>query len=165
MQDDFENNQEDYCSLTHEDWCEILSTIEVKDNRKMSATQIRKIASAREASHYDRDKSISVPRNKKSRTGALINITNRKAPKLHGNQSQLMLLKKAGFPKQKYMLHITEECFGKLSDQNSIRYGLGGIMGSRDEAVKQYKKSKTKWNKGLKDIKKHKRRLAHAINK
>ena len=49
-----------------------------------------------------------------------------------------MLLKKAGFPKQKYMLHITEECFGKLSDQNSIRYGLGVIMGNRYEVVKQY---------------------------
>ena len=144
MQDEFGNNQEDYCYLTHEYWCEILSIIEVKDNRKMSATQIKKIASARADSHSDSDKPISVPRNKKSRTGALSNNTNRKAPKHCGTQCHCMLLKKAGFPERKYMLQFSEECFGKLSDQNSIRYGLGGIMGSRYEAVKQYKNSKNK---------------------
>ena len=44
MQDELEDNKEYYHSLTHEDWCELLYTIEVKYNRKRAATQIKKIA-------------------------------------------------------------------------------------------------------------------------
>ena len=45
------------------------------------------------------------------------------------------------------MLHNSGDCFGKRSDQKSIKYGLGGPMGSRAEAVKQYKRSENKWKK------------------
>ena len=34
MWDEMEDNQEDNCSLTYEYWCDLLSTIEVKDNRR-----------------------------------------------------------------------------------------------------------------------------------
>ena len=47
MQYELENNQEEYLSLTHEYWCDPFSTIEVKDNSKRVATQIRKISSTR----------------------------------------------------------------------------------------------------------------------
>ena len=53
MHDDLEDNQEDYCSLDHEDWCDLLSTIKAKYNRKRVATQIKMIESARAASNYD----------------------------------------------------------------------------------------------------------------
>ena len=71
MQDEFEDNQEDYCYLTHEELCDLLYTIEVKDNRKRAATQIKKIETFRAAYHSDRNESIRVPRKKKDRTGVL----------------------------------------------------------------------------------------------
>ena len=40
----------------------------------------------------------------------------------------------------KYMLHSSEDCFGKRPDQKSIKDGLAGPLGSRADAVKQYKK-------------------------
>ena len=37
------------------------------------------------------------------------------------------------------MSYSAEDCFGKCSNQNTIKDGLGGHMGIRSEAVKQYK--------------------------
>ena len=34
MRDELNDHPEDYCSLTYEDWCDLLSTIKVKDERK-----------------------------------------------------------------------------------------------------------------------------------
>ena len=34
MQDELDDHPEDYRSLTYEDWCDLLSTIEVRDERK-----------------------------------------------------------------------------------------------------------------------------------
>ena len=51
------------------------------------------------------------------------------------------------------MSHIAEDYFEMRSDHNSIMYGLGGLIGSRAEAVKQSKKPKNKWKKDLKAIK------------
>ena len=42
------------------------------------------------------------------------------------------------------MLYSAEDCFGKCSNQNTIKDGLVGPMGSRAEAVKQYKRSESK---------------------
>ena len=71
MQDEFEDHQEDYRSLTYEDWCDLLYTIEVKDERKISAVHIKKIDSARAASLSDSDESVRIPRKEKANTGAL----------------------------------------------------------------------------------------------
>ena len=54
MQYELEDNQEDYRSLTHEYWCDLLYKIEVKDNRKRAFYKIKKIATAIAASHSDR---------------------------------------------------------------------------------------------------------------
>ena len=62
------------------------------------------------------------------------------------------------------MSHIAEDYFGKRSDQKSIRYGLGGLMGSRAEVVKQYKKSKNKWKKDLKPRRKQ-NKILYSISK
>ena len=40
--DNLEDNQEEYSSLTHEYWCDLLSTIKVKDNRKGKRTKSRR---------------------------------------------------------------------------------------------------------------------------
>ena len=50
------------------------------------------------------------------------------------------------------MSHRAEDCFGKRSEQNSIRCGLRGHLGSRSKVVKQYKKSQNKWKKDLKAL-------------
>ena len=146
-----DDRQEDYHSLTHEGWCYLLSTIEVKEDRKRSATQIKKIASARAASISDSDGSVRPLRNKKAIIGAGVlrsnKVPNNKAPNHHGTQRHCVLYNKSGIPEQKYMSHSAEECFGKRANQKTINDGLGGPMGSRSEAVKQYKKSENKWNK------------------
>ena len=64
-----DDHPEDYRSLTYEDWCDLLSTIEFKDERKISAVNTKKIASARAASLSDSDKLVRIPRRKKSKTG------------------------------------------------------------------------------------------------
>ena len=47
MHDELEDHKEDYQSLAHEEWCDLLSTTQVKYDRKRASTQIKKIASAR----------------------------------------------------------------------------------------------------------------------
>ena len=148
-----EDNQEGYRSLTHEDWCDLLSTIKVKDNIKMSVTQINKIDSIRVASHSDSNKSVRIPSKKKTSTGVLLKNLKRKASKHHGTQRHFVIHKKAGITERKYMLHSSEDCFGKRSDQNPIRDGLGEPMGIRDEYIKQWNKSKNKCKKELKTLK------------
>ena len=71
MQDELDDHQRYYRSLAHEDWCDILYTIQVKYNRKGAETQIKKIAYARAASLYDSNGSVSILRKKKARTGVL----------------------------------------------------------------------------------------------
>ena len=147
MRDKLEDNQEDNIYLIHEYWCDLLSTIEVKYNSKRAATQIKNIASTRSSSHSDSDESVRIPRNKKARNGVLRNNkgTDKKAHKHHGNQRHCMICKKAVMPGRKYMYHSAEDCFGKRTDQKSIRGGLVWLIGSRDEDVEQYKRPKSKW--------------------
>ena len=71
MQYELYDNQDYYHSLTHEDWCDLLSKIEVKNKRKMEVAHIKNIASTRENSLFDSDKSVRIPRNKKAITGFL----------------------------------------------------------------------------------------------
>ena len=71
MQDELDNHPEDYRFYTYEYWCDLLYKIEVKDERKMAAAQIKKIASDRAASIYESDESVWIPRKKKARTAVL----------------------------------------------------------------------------------------------
>ena len=71
IQDELEEHPEVYCSLTYEYWCDLLPKIEVKDEMKRAASQIKNMASARAASIYYSDESVSIPRKRKSRTGVL----------------------------------------------------------------------------------------------
>ena len=55
MRDELDDHPEDYRFFAYEDWCDLLSTIEVKDERKRSAVRINKIASAKRSSIFDSD--------------------------------------------------------------------------------------------------------------
>ena len=116
--------------MNHEDWCELLSTKKVKDNRKRAVNQIKRIATSRSASHSDRDESIRVPLKKRDRTGVIKNYKQKgkDTPNHHIAQRYCVLCKKAGLTEQKYMSHISDECFGNVSDQNSIKYRLLGYL-------------------------------------
>ena len=85
MQYELYDHQEDYCSLTHEYWCDLLYTIEVKDNRKRSAIHIKKISSDIAAYLSDSDRYVRIPRKEKARLGAGVlqsrKIYHNKAPK------------------------------------------------------------------------------------
>ena len=142
MQDNLEDHQEDYYSLTFEDWCDLLSKIEVKYERRRAATQIKKIASAMSASLYDSDKSTrNIGRNKAS-TGIRIsnNAPQKKAYKHHGSQKYCVLYKKEGITDHNYMSHIAKDCTG-MRTKRTIKDGMGGSVGGRADTVKQYKKS------------------------
>ena len=121
-------------------------------------TQIKRISTSILASHSDSNESIRVTRKKRDRNGVIPNHKQqgKNITKHHGTQRYCELCKKSGMPEQKYMSHSSEDCFGKHSNQNSIKYDLGGSLGSRVDDLKQYKSSKHKWKKYLKDFKKQK---------
>ena len=62
-------------------------------------------------------------------------------------------------PEKNYMSHSAEECFGKRTNQQTIKDGLGVHIGGRYETVKQYTDPESKWNKGLKYLKKQNKML------
>ena len=62
------------------------------------------------------------------------------------------------------MPHSSEDYFGKSSNQNFIKDGLGGPLGSNSGAVKQYKNSKYKWKKELKALMKQ-NKILYSISK
>ena len=88
MQDELEDHPEDYHSLNYEDYCDLLSTIKVKYERKRAATQIKKIASAISESLSDSAGSVRILRKKKARTGILRSNKGpqKKVHKHHGTQ-------------------------------------------------------------------------------
>ena len=71
MKDELKDNQEDYLSPDHEYWCDILSTIVVKDYRKRYVTQINMLVTSRDASNDDCDESVRFPRKKRVRTSVI----------------------------------------------------------------------------------------------
>ena len=71
MRDELDDHTEDYRSLTYADWCDLLSIIKVKYERKRAAVHIKKIASVRAASKSDSDESARITRRKKAKTVVL----------------------------------------------------------------------------------------------
>ena len=148
MQGDLEDHPEKYCSFTYEYWCDLLSTIEVKYERKRAVAHIKNIASAIEASLYDRDKSVMIPRKKKASNSFLCpQKKQKKAQKYHGIQHYHILCKKAGISELKYILHSAEYCTGVRNNQ-TIKDVMGGSAGNRADSVNQYKKSEKNGRKG-----------------
>ena len=144
MQDELDDHPDDYNSLTYEYWCDLLSKIEVEDERKRAVAQIKNIASARAASLSDRDDLARIPRKKKARTGVLrSNRPQKKAHKHHGIQRYCVLFKKPEIPEQNYMSHSAEDCTGVRTNR-TIKYRMGGSVVIRTGTVKRYKKSENK---------------------
>ena len=164
IHDELEYNQEDCHYLTHEDWCDVLYTIEVKNNRKMAQTQIKRISTSRSSSHYDINEPIRFTCEKKASTVVLRKQKEKKTTKHHGAQKYCVLFKKVGILEQKYMLHSYGDCFGKRSYQKSIKDGLGVALYSRANDVKKYKKSEHKWKKDQKYTRKKNKRLYSIAN-
>ena len=160
MRDKLDGHPEDYCSLTYEYWCDILSTIEVKYEIKRAAVKIKKISYARAASLSDNDKYVSIPRKNKAKNGVL---RSNKSPKRahirhHSIHRYCVICKKGGMPERKYTSHSAEDCTGVRTNW-SIKDGTGGPMRSRTDTVKQYQKSKNKWKKDLKYLNKQNKML------
>ena len=44
IQDEINDKIQEYFSITHKEWCDLLSTVEAKDNRKRAAAQIKRLA-------------------------------------------------------------------------------------------------------------------------
>ena len=149
IMDELDDNIEDYRSLTYEYWCDLLSTIEVKDERKRAAVYIKKIASTRPASPSDSDESVSIMRRKKAKTG--VQRSNNSPisahDRHHGAHRYYVIFKKAVIPEQKYMSHSAEDCTG-VRTKRSIKDGMGGPIGSSTHAVQQHMKSEKQMEEG-----------------
>ena len=102
--------------MAHKYWCDLLSTIKVKDNSKRAPTKIKKLATSKAASLSDSDALVRIPRKKKARNGVHFKQQGKKTPKQHSAHRYCVLCKKAGMPEKKYISHNSEHCFYKRSD-------------------------------------------------
>ena len=92
MRYELDDHPEEYPSLNYEDWCDILSTIEVKYERNREVTQIKKITYARLDSLSDSGKCVKILSKKKARTGILCsNKYQKKAHKHHSIHHYFLL--------------------------------------------------------------------------
>ena len=82
-----------------------------------------------------------------------------------GKTHYCALCKKAGMPEKNYISHSFENCFGKRSNQMSIKEKLGGALGNRSDAVKQYTKSEQNLNIELKALKEQNKMLYNIAKK
>ena len=72
MQNKLEGKYEDYFPISHKEWCNPMSAIDVKDNITRAAVQIKRLATPNSAPvNSERDYYIRVPRKNNSRTGVL----------------------------------------------------------------------------------------------
>ena len=162
--DVLDDHLEDYCSLTYEDWCDLLSTSEVKYERKRAELHIKKIAFARSASVSNNNKYVRITRRKKAKTGVL---SSKKSPRRahdrqYGAHRYCVLCRKAGMPERKYASHSSEDFTGVT--KRSIKDGMGGPIGSRTHDVQHNKKYENNWKKYLEALNKQKKML-HSIAK
>ena len=93
---------------------------------KRAATQINNIATSKAASLSDSNKSTKITFKKKARNGVRFKQQWKKTLKQHSSQRSCVLFNKLGIYEQNYMLHNSEYCFGKRSDQKFVKKGLGG---------------------------------------
>ena len=117
------------------------------------------MASKAALTNYDSDASTEVTFKNKARTG-ILTVHKQQSKKTTNNkvsQSYCVLCKNSVTTKCKYKLHISETFFGRSSEQESIKEGLGGSLGNRNNAAKQYPKCKNKWKRDLKSLKNKKK--------
>ena len=96
MRDELDDPLEHYCSLTYEDWCDFLSKIKVKNERKREAAYIKSISSAREAPFSGSNEYVKHLRKKKTKTGVLqYKKSPNKAHRHHSIHHYCVIFKKA----------------------------------------------------------------------
>ena len=83
MSYELDDHLEDYRSLTYEDWCDLLSTIKVKDESKRAVVHIKKISYDSTVSLSNSNKSLRIPRRKKDKTGV---SNSHKSPRRENNR-------------------------------------------------------------------------------
>ena len=72
MQDELDKTIHDYRSVPHEEWYDLLQTMEAKDNRKTDAAKIKILAASKAVpANSDRYMSARVPHKKKASNGVL----------------------------------------------------------------------------------------------
>ena len=85
----------DFCSLPHKEMCDLLSTLEDKDNRKRSAAQIKRLDTQKVlVVDVGSDATTKVPHKKKTRTGVFPSHNQKnksKTPNYGGINHYLML--------------------------------------------------------------------------
>ena len=128
MKEELQDKHEDYRYIPHEEWWDLLYTMEVKDNSKIYASNINRPETSKAALiNSDSNNSMMFPRNKKARTGVLPSYKQHGTNNLehHGVQSYCVLRNKLGISERKWKYHIYENSFGKISNQAYIKDGLG----------------------------------------
>ena len=94
MHDEMENKDKGYLSLSHKEWYDLMSTMEVKDNRKRAAYQIKILAAQKVVLvDYDINTIPRVTHKKKAGAGVLLdrNQQGKKTPKHKGYQHYFAL--------------------------------------------------------------------------
>ena len=125
-----------------------MSTMEVKYNSKSDAAHINSLATSKVALiNSDNDNSNRVLCKNKARTGVLpiCKQQGKKNPKYHGDQWYCILCKKVVILDCECKYHIYDNCFGKRSNQASVKDVLGLSLGNRADAVNNYQKTEIKW--------------------
>ena len=136
MRGELDDHPEDYRSLAYEYWCDLLSTIKVKDESKRAAVHIKKIASAMASSLSDSDEYMRILKRKKANNSVMrSNKSPRRAHDIHHDvQRYCVLFKKSGTSEQKHLLRSSEDCTG-VRTKCPIKDGMRGPMGSSTNSV------------------------------
>ena len=108
---------------------------------------------------------MRVPHKKKDSTDVYFKQKGENNPKHQGAQRYCIIFKKSGMPEHEHIPHRSEDCFGKRSDQKSIKDGLEIPMVIMAEDMKQYNKSEHKWKKDLKARRKKNKMFYSIANK
>ena len=84
-----------------------------------------------------------MPRKKRESNGVLPdrNQQGKKTPRHNGSQHYCVMCNNSGINERKYKSHSLQNLFGGVSDQAYVKEGLGGSLGNRVTAIKQYQKS------------------------
>ena len=64
-----------------------------------------------------------------------------KTPRQHVSQRYFVTFNNSLMPEKKYKFYSSDNFFGKISDQASVRGGLDGTLGNRYNAINHYQKT------------------------
>ena len=108
--DEMDSKDKYYISLSYEEWCDLLYTLEDKDNRKMDAAHIKIISKQRNVLDSNGNVRTRLLHKKKDSTGVLLSRkeNKNKTPYHKGNQIYCVLSKKVVMTEHKCILYSSE---------------------------------------------------------